>query len=329
MSVFVSGGSGFLGSKLLPSLRSAGHGVRALVRSADAEQALASLGAEPVVGDLGDVTVLTEAMAGCRYVIHAAARREQGGSRAEYHRDNVVGTQNMLSAAQAAGVHRFVLVGAAMCLLGGRPVDNADESWPLNEPRYSVYASTKTLADRAVRAANREGFTTCVVRPAWIWGPGDPQSASMADAARRERMRLIDGGRHPIVTSRVDNTVHAIRLALERGRGGEGYYAFDDGVVQLREFIVGLLAAQRLQAPTKSVSRRTAWIMGSLTESAWTVLRRPGAPPLSRLMVALGGGPFVVSDHKARVELGYEPVISRAEGMRRLAQVESSRSDSA
>jgi nucleoside-diphosphate-sugar epimerase len=323
-TVFVSGGSGFLGSKLLPSLVSAGHRVRALARSAEAERAVATLGAEAVGGDLGDVTALTAALGGCEYVIHAAARRQQGGSAADYHRDNLVGTQNMVSAAEAAGVRRFVLVGAAMCLLGGRPVDKADESWPLNEPRYSAYASTKTLADRAVRAANREKFTTCVVRPGWIWGPGDPQAASVAAAATSGRMRLIDGGRYPIVTSHVDNTVHAIHLALARGAGGEAYYVFDDGVVQLGEFIAGLLGARGLEAPTKSISRRTAWIAGSVMDAAWTVLRRPGAPPLSRLMVALNGGPFVVSDDKARVELGYEPVISRAEGMRRLREAESS-----
>jgi hypothetical protein len=54
-------------------------------------------------------------------------------------------------------------------------------------------------------------------------------------------------------------------------------------------------------------------------DRAWTVLRRPGTPPVSRLMVALGGGPFVISDRKARTELGYAPLISRAAGMRLLA----------
>ena len=310
-TVFVSGGSGFLGSRLIPTLRLHGYQVRALSRSARSAAVVAARGALPITGSLGDVTALTEAMGGCTHVVHAAARHREGGSLAAHHRDNVVGTQHMLAAAQAAGARRFVIVGAAMCLLGGRPIENADESWPLNEPTYSHYARTKTIADRAVLAANREGFTTCVVRPGWVWGPGDPQSASVAAAARTGRLRLIDGGRYPIVTSHIDNTVRAIELALERGQGGQGYYVFDDGATPIRDFIEQILAAHGLPAPAKTISRRAAWITATVMDGAWGILRRPGQPPISRLMVALNGGPFLVTDHKARRELQYAPVITR------------------
>jgi nucleoside-diphosphate-sugar epimerase len=206
----------------------------------------------------------------------------------------------------------LVMVGAAMCLLAGDPIVNADESWPLNEPRYSPYARTKTVADRAVLAASRPGFTTCVMRPGWVWGPGDPQTAALVEAARTGRLRLIDGGRYPIVASHLDNTVHGIALALERGRAGQGYYLFDDGAIPIGEFLGQILAAHGLAAPTKAIPRRAAWIAGSLMDAAWTITRRPGQPQLSRLMVALNGGPFLDSDEKARRELGYAPVISPA-----------------
>lgn len=310
-TVFVTGGSGVLGSTLIPALISRGYQVRALARSARSAAVTAELGAQPITADLGDVSALTDAMAGCSHVLHCAARHREGGSLAAHHHDNVAGTENTLAAAQAAGVPRFLMVGAAMSLLGGAPVENADESWPLHEPRYSAYARTKTIADRKVLAADREGFTTCVIRPAWIWGPGDPQSASIVDAARRGRLRLIDGGRYPIVTSHIDNTVHGIALALQRGAPAQAYYMFDDGPIDIRDFLTRILAAHGIPAPTKSIPRRAAWIAGSMMDRAWTILRRPGQPPVSRLMVALNGGPFLVSDTKARSELGYAPVISR------------------
>ena len=310
-TVFVSGGSGFLGSRLIPALRLAGYEVRALSRSTQSAAVVADRGAVPVTGGLGDIAALTQAMSGCSHVVHAAARHRDGGSLAAHHRDNVVGTQHMLTAAQAAGVRRFVSVGAAMCLLGGKPIENADESWPLNEPRYSHYARTKTVADRAVLAANREGFATIVVRPGWIWGPGDPQTESIVAAARTGRLRLIDGGRYPIVTSHIDNTVEGIELALDRGTGGQGYYVFDDGKIPIRDFIEQILAAHHLTAPTKTIPRRMAWITASVMDAAWTILQRPGQPPISRLMVTLNGGPFLVTDHKARRELQYMPVITR------------------
>jgi nucleoside-diphosphate-sugar epimerase len=317
--VFVTGGSGFLGSALIPLLISRGHAVRALARSQRAQAIVAGLGAEPVAGALADVETVTAAMRGCGSVVHAAARSGQSGSVADFRRDNVAGTENVLSAARAAGASRFVLVGAAMCLLGSKPIQDADESWPLKEPRYSPYARTKTLADRAVRGANVDGFATCVVRPGWVWGPGDPQSAAIVAAARSGRMRLIDGGRYPIVTTHVDNAAHAIELALRRGRGGQAYYAFDDGSVQIRDFVTALLATQNLDAPTRSVPRGVALVMGSLLDAGWALFRRTDVPPLSRLLVELNGGPFLVSDKKARTELGYEPIVSRDEALRRLA----------
>jgi len=318
-TVFVSGASGFVGSELVPQLLRGGYRVRGLARSERTASAIARLGAEPAAGDLANIDALTRAMAGCGLVILAAARLRAGGSFDAHVRDNVTGTEHMLSAARRAGVHRFVMVGASMCLLGSRPVIDADESWPLGEPRYSSYVRTKTLADRMVLQADRPGFATCVVRPGWVWGPGDPQTTAIVDAARKGRMRLIDGGRHPIVTSHIDNTVQGIVMTLQRGAGGQAYYVFDDGVISIRDFIASLLEANRLPAPTKSTSRRMAWILGSLMERSWAILRRPGEPPVSRLMAALNGGPFIVSDAKARRELGYSPVITRDEALVRLA----------
>ncbi len=159
--------------------------------------------------------------------------------------------------------------------------------------------------------ANREGFATIVVRPGWIWGPGDPQTASVVAAARTGRLRLIDSGQYPIVTSHIDNTVKGIELALELGKGGQGYYVFDDGAIPIRDFIERILAAHRLPAPTKTIPRRVAWITATVMETAWTILRRPGQPPISRLMVTLNGGPFLVTDHKARRQLRYAPIITR------------------
>jgi len=311
-TVFVTGGSGFVGRRLIPALRSAGYQVRAMARTDESATLVGRLGATATRCDLADAGALTTAMRGCELVVHAAGRFREGGGHAEYVRDNVTGTSNMLTAAEAAGVERFVYVGAAGCLVGGRPVQDADESWPLQELTYSPYFRSKTIADRAVRAASSAGFATCVVRPGLIWGGADDAfTSSIAEATRAGKMMLIDGGRHSIVTSHVDNTVRGILLALEKGVGGEAYFVFDDGSVRTRDFFGSLLRTQALEAPTRSIPFGVAWTMASLMEAIWKVLRRSDSPPVNRELVKLAGGPFVVSDRKARRELGYEPVISR------------------
>jgi nucleoside-diphosphate-sugar epimerase len=259
-------------------------------------------------------------MQGCDMVVHAAGRFRASGGHAAYLRDNVAGTEKLMAAAESAGVRRFVYVGAAGCLVGGRPVLDADESWPLQELAYSPYFRSKTIADRAVRAANHPGFATCVVRPGLIWGgTNDAFTKSIAEATRAGKMMFIDGGAYSIVTSHVENTVRGIVLALEKGVGGEAYFIFDEGTVRTRDFFGLLLRTQGLEAPEKSIPYGVAWTIASLAEAAWKVLRRSDSPPVNRELVKLTGRPFVVSDRKARAELGYAPVISREDAIDAMA----------
>lgn len=321
-TVFVTGGSGFLGRRLIPALTSAGYRVRAMARSDESAKAVEQLGATPVRCDLTDSTaLLTGEMQGCDTVVHAAGRFREGDGHAAYERDNITGTQTMLAAAESAGVRRFVYIGAAGCLVGGKPVLDADESWPLQELAYSPYFRSKAITDRAVRAANHPGFATCVVRPGLIWGgANDVITKSIAEATRAGKMMLIDHGAYSIVTSHVDNTVRGIVLALENGVGGEAYFIFDEGTVRTRDFFGLLLRTQGLEAPDKSIPYSVAWAMAAVAEAAWKVFRRPGSPPVNRELVKLTGGPFVVSDRKARAELGYTPVISREAGIEAMTE---------
>jgi nucleoside-diphosphate-sugar epimerase len=152
---------------------------------------------------------------------------------------NVTGTRYMLTAAADAQMRRFIYLGAAMSLLGSpRPITGADESWPLQQPRCSGYAASKTRADQVVQAANGTQMATVVIRPGWVWGTADdPQAASFVQAVRAGQMRLIDGGRRRIVATHVDNLIYAVGLAIDHGSGGCGYYVFDDGTTTVRDFL--------------------------------------------------------------------------------------------
>jgi nucleoside-diphosphate-sugar epimerase len=306
--VFVTGGSGYLGCHLIKELVAQGNEVLAMARSDRAAERVAALGAKPALGDLDHVAGLD----GCAVVIHAASRFMQPGDYATYARDNIEGTRTLLQAARVAGVHRFVYVGAAGCLVGVRPVVGADETWPLQQPSWSHYFKTKSIADGLVRAANAPSFATSVVRPGLIWGgEGDTFTASIAEVTRAGRMMLIDGGRHEIVTSNVANTVAGILAAMERASGGEAYFVFDDGAVTTRDFLGRLMKTQGLQLPDKAIPGAAAWAVANAMAAAWRLLGRKDDPPLTRELVKLNGGPFLVSDAKARLQLGYRPVLSR------------------
>src|SRR5271165_5088431 len=171
--VFLTGGSGFIGGRLIDRLRADGHAVRALVRSHAAGERVLARGAEPVQGELADVASMRAGAEGCELAFHAAATLGDWGTREDFERGNVEGTANALRACAKAGVRRFVHVGTEAALLAGQPLVDVDETSPLRPDSPVLYSSTKARAEQAVLAANRDGFQTVVVRPRFVWGVGD------------------------------------------------------------------------------------------------------------------------------------------------------------
>jgi nucleoside-diphosphate-sugar epimerase len=318
--VLVTGASGTIGRRLVPALVAAGHQVRAMTRSDTAAQTAAAAGAEPVHGDVTDPASLSVAVRGCEVVIHAAGQMGTSPAVEPFLPVNLTGTQNMLTAAAEAQVRRFIYLGAAMSLLGSpRPITGADESWPLQQPRCSGYAASKTRADQAVQAANSTQMATVVIRPGWVWGTADdPQAASFIQAVRAGHMRLIDGGQHRIVATHIDNLIRAIGLAIGHGADGCAYYVFDDGSTTVRDFLAGLLQPHGLTLPEASIPGPVAAGLARALDIVWRITRRPGDPPITRMIVELNRRPFLISDAHARQELRYQPVITRQQGIQQL-----------
>lgn len=306
---FVTGGSGFVGKRLIAALVARGVEVRALARSDAAAQAVRGCGAEPVRGDLGDREAMQAGMAGCDTVFHAAAYVDDHGKLAEFMRVTVDGTAHTLAAARAAGVSRFVHVGTEAVLADGHPIVRADETRPLAARPAGPYPLTKGLAERAVVAANAPGFATVVIRPRWIWGAGDTNlTPKIIAAVTSGKFAWIGGGHYLTSTCHVANVVEGALLAAEKGRPGEVYFLTDGEPVDFREFLTAMLATVGVDAGTRSVPRWVAKAAAALT--SWMV-----RPPVTRTAVALMGGEVTVVDAKARAELGYASTVTREAGL--------------
>jgi nucleoside-diphosphate-sugar epimerase len=146
MKAFVTGGSGFVGRNLLLALRARGDHAVALARSLGAMQTVRLHGAEPLAGDLVDVAAMSAGMAGADVVFHCAAKVDDWGNPAEFHRVNVEGTAHVIEAARAAGVRRLVHVSTEAVLADGTPIHNADETRPRALRPVGLYPSTKAEA---------------------------------------------------------------------------------------------------------------------------------------------------------------------------------------
>jgi nucleoside-diphosphate-sugar epimerase len=318
-TAFVTGGSGFIGGRLIRRLVSDEWRVRGLARSDRSASVVAERGAEPVRGDLDDVESMRAGAEGCDLAFHAAAHLGEWGSRAEFEQGNVGGTRNAIEAAQAAGVRRFVHVGTEAGLMAGQPLVRVDETEPLRPDSKALYSATKAQAEQVVIAANREGFETVVLRPRLVWGVGDTTILPpLVAAVRSGRFAWVGGGTHLTDTTHVDNVIEGLVLAAERGRAGEAYFVTDGEPTVFKEFITQLLATQGVEIPDRNIPPALARTLAAAGEGLWRVLPLRGGPPLTRLAYWLSALECTIDISKAREELGYEPVRTRADGLAEL-----------
>ncbi len=318
-AAFVTGGSGFIGGRLIKRLVGEGRRVRALARSDASAAAVEALGAEVVRGDLSDAASMQAGAQGCDQAFHLAAHLGQWGKREEFIAGNVTGTENALAACRDAGVRRFVHCGTEAALLAGDPLVNVDETAPLRPDSKALYPATKAMAEQRVRAASAEGFDAMVMRPRLVWGAGDTTLLpEIVAAVKGGKFAWIGGGDHLTATTHVDNVVEGLILTADKGRAGEAYFVTDGEPSVFRRFVSELVSTQGVEPPTRSVPAPVAAAMAASTETVWKLLRLDSEPPLTRLALWLSSQECTIDISKARSELGYEPVRSRAEGMAEL-----------
>jgi len=151
VKILVTGANGFIGPKVVHALRAQGRDVRALVRRPERATYLGGLGAEVVAGDVTDQVSLLSAIKGCTHVVHLVAIIQ--GRPEQFHEVMTIGTQNLIGAAKAEGVQRFVLMSA----LGTS--ETAAQTVP--------YFAAKLAEERDVAAWGLE-YTT--FRPSFVFG---------------------------------------------------------------------------------------------------------------------------------------------------------------
>lgn len=315
MNIFITGASGFVGGAAAQHLAKA-HTITAMSRSEKSDSVIAALGATPIRCDLN--TLEASHLQGVDVVIHSAAKVESWGPMADFFRDNVEGTERLLTAARTAGVKRFIHIGTEAALFHGQPMRDIDETAPLALDSPFPYSRSKAHAETAVRGANDPagGFTTIVLRPRFIWGPGDksilPAIKYMVDSGK---FMWIGGGTNRTSTTYIGNLVNAIELALEKGTPGEPYFITDGDPVILREFLIQLMASVGVNLPDRSAP---GWLVRGIARvlaAFWAAFGRPGVPPIDPFTAALMSRDCTLVIAKAERELGYRPTIGLEEGL--------------
>ena len=193
----MTGGTGFLGRRIVDLLLSEGSPVSVAARNP--AQDLEARGVRFVRADLGDADSMRAACAGMDTVFHVAAKVGIWGDPAEYHRSNVLGTEAVVEGCRRHGVRRLVYTSTPSVVYNGRDLAGADESLPLTTRCPSAYPLTKAAAEARVLAAHGPDLSTVALRPHLIWGPGDPHLVPrILERARAGRLRIVGSGRNRV-----------------------------------------------------------------------------------------------------------------------------------
>jgi nucleoside-diphosphate-sugar epimerase len=311
---FVTGGTGFVGRRLVAALGRRGDEVATLVRS---REKAAGLAADHLVeGDLSDPQRLTEQMSGADAVFHLAAIYKIGipvEERRQMYETNVTGTENVLDAAAAAGVRRIVYVSTVNAFgdTGGRVVD---ESYERPDDRYvSTYDYTKHRAHEAARQRIARGVPVVIVQPGVIYGPGDhSEIGGQIRRAARGRLPFVSFPTLGMNAVYVDDVVDGILLAHDRGRVGEAYVLGGE-ITTMAELVRAAAEAAGRRPPRVTLPTSLMKPLAALGPSAGRLLA--GSPNMRELISASDGVTYWATDAKAREELGYSP-RPLAEGLR-------------
>ena len=324
MNALVTGANGFLGLYVVEQLVARGERVRAICRR-DCPS-LATLGVEIVRADLRDQKAMIDACRGIDTVFHVGGIAGIGGPWKNYYEINVLGTQHILEGCWKHGVGRLVYTSSPSVTFDGRGQEGIDESVPYPERWLCHYPRSKAMAEQFVLAANgKNGLAACSLRPHLIWGPRDQNLIPrLLDRARAGRLRRIGDGSNQIDMVYVENAAAAHLQAADALTSsspvaGRAYFISQGEPVNCWQWIDELLALAGLPPVRKSCSFRTAWLLGAACEAFYRLARLRGEPPMTRFLAAQLSQSHYFDISRARRDFGYEPKISIAEGMRRLA----------
>lgn len=319
-SVLITGGTGFIGSRLALRLAGQGGDVRILAQKNNTveekrHQLLIEAGTTIVLGSVTDRAETLQATDGVDLVFHLAAAQHEMNVPDEHFRNvNVEGTRNVLEAAMESGVSR-VVHGSTIGVYGA-PNGEVDEKSPTTP--INIYGTTKLEGEHVALSYAQEIPTVCVRIPE-TYGPGDRRLLKLFRAVRKGTFFIIGTGsnlHHPIY---IDDLVEGLMLlGVHETAPGELFLLGGKDVVTTNEMVQAV--AEAMDRPPPKLRLPMAPFL-AIAIGLEALLRPLGVqPPLHRRRLDFFRRSFQLSADKAKKMLNFSPEVGFAEGARRTAE---------
>ena len=256
MKIFVAGGTGAIGRPLIRQLLAKGHAVSALTRSQEKAHVLVEQGVEPVIADVFDTDAVNRALRSAQPEVvieqltslpRTYTRQSMTATAANNNRIRLEGGANVLAAAQAAGVRRYLRQSIAFWGVPGHGL--ADETTPLSvnaSPAVAADARVITeIENRLLANSNLEGIA---LRYGFFYGPGTwfHPDGDVARQVRQQQFPIVGDGEGVWSWLHIEDAAIATVAAVEHGNPGI-YLIANDQPLAVREWLPAF--AQWLKAP--------------------------------------------------------------------------------
>ncbi len=320
MKVFLTGGTGLVGSHTIECLVAAGHTVTALVRNGAGTDIVTSLGATPSNGCVEDESSW-EAAHGCEAIVHGAALVTQRRSWAAFQAINIDGTRLAAVTAVRCGA-RLVHI-SSIAVYGRRPAAqprSMDENAPWTRlAETDFYARSKRRAEEVIwSVAGETGLTAAALRPCVVYGERDRAFLPRVIGALRFGVApLVGGGNNDLTVVYAGTVARAVLAAVERPDATGSFNVTNDGSMTQREFVLAVGRALGRRVRLFKIPVAAASAVATSYHHIHRLTR-----PRQYAGVALGVARFMAADNpfcsnRARDLLGWQPATSPTENVER------------
>lgn len=315
MNVLITGGTGFIGSRLALKCLERGDYVRILApENTDAERvnrkAIETAGAHVISGSVTDRDKVTESVGGVDVVYHLAAVQHEMNIPDQVFRDvNVNGTKNVIEASIEAGVKRFVH-GSTIGVYGNLDGEIYEES-PCNPD--NIYGITKLEGERLVMS-HQNKISLSVIRISEVYGPADRRLLKLFRTIKKRYFFVIGSGKNLHHLIYVDDLIKGFFLAAENKKAlGEIFVLSGKEAITTSEMVRTIASELGVKSPKFKAPLFPFRFAATIMEF---ILRPLGIqPPLHRRRMDFFRKSFSFSPQKSRDILGFEPGYSFRQGV--------------
>lgn len=307
MAIFVTGGTGYIGQKLIQLLIRSGDELHVLLRKQSDRTGLEHPRIHLFEGDVLDKVSIRRAIRGCTHTYHLAAyARVWARSREAFYSHNVNGVRNVVEACGEFGVGR-VVVTSTVVTLGPTNGGVVDEAASRGNHFFTDYELSKYLAEKEALKYATRGLDVVIVNPTRVYGPGKLNEANAVTRmiglyVKGKFPLLLDQGQHVGNYVLVDDVASGHLLAMEKGRSGGRYVLGGENasLKELFDLIREITGVRKMQVKVPALAARSVGVLEEIRARLFH-----SSPLITRAWVETFLHHWSFSSKKAMEELGY------------------------